>query len=104
MLYKWINILKLRLLHENIPIRFALLGFWHRVICGYASRAVIPYAQRLAHFPAYLQQLDMESNGKRISLDGKPLNFQVVQLFGEIQGQMVNMLFQFCIKEQISFL
>ncbi|WP_208440753.1 glucose-6-phosphate isomerase [Bartonella raoultii] len=62
-------------LSKNIPIRFALLGFWHRVVCGYPSRAVIPYAQRLAHFPAYLQQLDMESNGKQISLDGKPLNF-----------------------------
>ncbi|MET3588936.1 glucose-6-phosphate isomerase [Bartonella silvatica] len=62
-------------LHRNIPIRFGLLGFWHRVICGYSSRAIIPYAQRLAHFPAYLQQLDMESNGKHISLDGKPLTF-----------------------------
>ncbi|WP_409361429.1 glucose-6-phosphate isomerase [Bartonella heixiaziensis] len=62
-------------LHENIPIRFALLGFWHRVICGYSSRAVIPYAQRLARFPAYLQQLDMESNGKQVSLDGKALTF-----------------------------
>ncbi|WP_019219129.1 glucose-6-phosphate isomerase [Bartonella florencae] len=66
---------KMASLHENIPIRFALLGFWHRVICGYTSRAIIPYAQRLGHFPAYLQQLDMESNGKRVSLDGKPLNF-----------------------------
>ncbi|WP_074381003.1 glucose-6-phosphate isomerase [Bartonella doshiae] len=62
-------------LYENIPIRFALLGFWHRVICGYASRAIIPYAQRLARFPAYLQQLDMESNGKQVSLSGKPLTF-----------------------------
>ncbi|WP_455482179.1 glucose-6-phosphate isomerase [Bartonella sp. B35(2025)] len=62
-------------LHKNIPIRFALLGFWHRVICGYSSRAIIPYAQRLARFPAYLQQLDMESNGKQVSLDGSPLNF-----------------------------
>ncbi|WP_455466199.1 glucose-6-phosphate isomerase [Bartonella sp. B39] len=62
-------------LHENIPIRFALLGFWHRVICGYSSRVVIPYAQRLARFPAYLQQLDMESNGKQVSLDGKALTF-----------------------------
>ncbi|WP_273720170.1 MULTISPECIES: glucose-6-phosphate isomerase [unclassified Bartonella] len=61
--------------HKNIPIRFALLGFWHRVICGYSSRAIIPYAQRLEHFPAYLQQLDMESNGKQVSLEGKPLNF-----------------------------
>ncbi|CAK00637.1 glucose-6-phosphate isomerase [Bartonella tribocorum] len=62
-------------LHKNIPIRFALLGFWHRVICGYSTRSIIPYAQRLIHFPAYLQQLDMESNGKQVSLDGKPLNF-----------------------------
>ncbi|WP_455475896.1 glucose-6-phosphate isomerase [Bartonella sp. B17] len=60
-------------LHKNIPIRFALLGFWHRVICGYSSRAIIPYAQRLACLPAYLQQLDMESNGKNISLDGKSI-------------------------------
>ena len=42
-----------------------LVGFWHRVICGYPARAVIPYDQRLARLPAYLQQLDMESNGKR---------------------------------------
>ncbi|CBI75930.1 Glucose-6-phosphate isomerase [Bartonella clarridgeiae 73] len=62
-------------LHQNIPIRFALLGFWHRIICGYTSRAVIPYAQRLERFPAYLQQLDMESNGKQVFLDGKPMNF-----------------------------
>ncbi|MCZ2157687.1 glucose-6-phosphate isomerase [Bartonella sp. 220] len=62
-------------LHKNIPIRFALLGFWHRVICGYLSRAVIPYEQRLVRFPAYLQQLDMESNGKQVSLDGKPMTF-----------------------------
>ncbi|MCZ2328920.1 glucose-6-phosphate isomerase [Bartonella sp. F02] len=62
-------------LHENIPIRLALLGFWHRVICGYSSRAVIPYAQRLIRFPSYLQQLDMESNGKQVSLDGKPITF-----------------------------
>ncbi|GAA5104902.1 glucose-6-phosphate isomerase [Bartonella jaculi] len=62
-------------LHKNIPIRFALLGFWHRVICGYSSRAIIPYAQRLARFPTYLQQLDMESNGKQVSLDGKSLTF-----------------------------
>jgi glucose-6-phosphate isomerase len=43
------------------------------VICGYPSRAVIPYDQRLARFPAYLQQLDMESNGKRVKIDGSPV-------------------------------
>ena len=47
-----------------------LVGFWHRVVCGYPARAVIPYDQRLARLPAYLQQLDMESNGKGVTLDG----------------------------------
>jgi glucose-6-phosphate isomerase len=46
---------------------------WHRNICGHASRAIIPYDQRLSRFPAYLQQLDMESNGKRVGRDGKAL-------------------------------
>ncbi|KEG21066.1 glucose-6-phosphate isomerase [Bartonella bacilliformis] len=62
-------------LHQNIPIRFALLGFWHRVICGYSSRAIVPYEQRLVRLPAYLQQLDMESNGKHVSLEGRPITF-----------------------------
>ncbi len=48
-----------------------LLGIWHRNLCGHASRAVIPYAQRLSRFPAYLQQLDMESNGKRVTREGE---------------------------------
>ncbi len=55
---------------ENIPVVMGLLGWWHRVVCGYPARAVIPYDQRLARLPAYLQQLDMESNGKRVTLDG----------------------------------
>ena len=55
---------------ENLPILLGLLGVWHRNVCNYPSRAVIPYDQRMARFPAYLQQLDMESNGKRVKLDG----------------------------------
>ena len=51
----------------------ALLGVWYRNILGYATHAVIPYDQRLARFPAYLQQLDMESNGKSVRLDGSPV-------------------------------
>ena len=58
---------------ENLPMLMGLLGIWHRNICNYPSRAVIPYDQRLSRFPAYLQQLDMESNGKRVSQDGKPV-------------------------------
>ena len=58
---------------ENLPMLLGVLGVWHRLVCGYPSRAIIPYDQRLSRFPAYLQQLDMESNGKSVGLDGKPL-------------------------------
>ena len=55
---------------ENLPILMGLLGVWHRNACGLPSRAVIPYDQRLLRLPAYLQQLDMESNGKRVTAGG----------------------------------
>jgi glucose-6-phosphate isomerase len=58
---------------QNIPAVMGLIGYWHRVICKYPARAIIPYDQRLARFPAYLQQLDMESNGKRVTIDGTPV-------------------------------
>ena len=58
---------------ENLPVVFGLVGYWHRVVKGYPARAVIPYDQRLARLPAYLQQLDMESNGKSVSVDGQPV-------------------------------
>jgi glucose-6-phosphate isomerase len=60
-------------LSENLPMIMGLLGVWHRNICNHASRAILPYDQRLSRFPAYLQQLDMESNGKRVGKDGKRL-------------------------------
>jgi glucose-6-phosphate isomerase len=59
-------------LSHNIPVLMGLIGVWHRNIWGFASQAVIPYDQRLARFPAYLQQLDMESNGKSVLRDGSP--------------------------------
>ncbi|MCF6305184.1 MAG: glucose-6-phosphate isomerase [Rhodobacteraceae bacterium] len=58
---------------QNMPVMLALTGIWHRNICDYGTRAVLPYDQRLNRLPAYLQQLDMESNGKRVGLDGVPL-------------------------------
>ena len=58
--------------HENLPITLGLIGVWHRNVCHYATRAVIPYDQRLSRLPAYLQQLDMESNGKGVEHDGRP--------------------------------
>ncbi|MHB9475460.1 glucose-6-phosphate isomerase [Mesorhizobium sp. W016] len=60
-------------LQKNLPALLGLVGWWHRVICGYPARAVIPYDQRLSRLPAYLQQLDMESNGKGVTLDGTPV-------------------------------
>ncbi len=58
---------------DNIPLMLALVGIWHHQICGYPTRAVLPYEQRLLRLPAYLQQLEMESNGKSVSMDGKRL-------------------------------
>jgi len=58
---------------QNLPVMLALVGIWHNQICGYASRAVLPYDQRLSRLPAYLQQLEMESNGKRVAMDGSDL-------------------------------
>ncbi len=56
-------------LQKNLPALLGLIGWWHRVICKYPARAVIPYDQRLSRLPAYLQQLDMESNGKSVTLE-----------------------------------
>ncbi|QFR32738.1 glucose-6-phosphate isomerase [Ancylobacter sp. TS-1] len=58
-------------LEKNLPVLLGLIGVWHRDVSGYATRAVIPYDQHLARLPAYLQQLDMESNGKHVTLDGE---------------------------------
>jgi len=55
---------------RNIPMLMGLLSVWNRNVLGHASQAVIPYDQRLSRFPAYLQQLQMESNGKSVQRDG----------------------------------
>ena len=62
--------------HENMPVIMALLGILYRNGYGAETHAVLPYDQYLSRFPAYLQQLDMESNGKRVDRDGKPVASQ----------------------------
>ena len=62
-------------LRRNIPMLLGLIGFYNRNVLGYPSRAILPYDQRLTRFPAYLQQLDMESNGKGVTLDSQPVEF-----------------------------
>ncbi|PTV96579.1 glucose-6-phosphate isomerase [Rhodobacter aestuarii] len=60
---------------HNLPVLLALVGLWHNQVLGHATRAVLPYEQRLARLPAYLQQLEMESNGKRVAMDGSDLPY-----------------------------
>ena len=62
-------------LERNMPAMLALTGLWHTHACGHPTRAVLPYDQRLARLPAYLQQLEMESNGKGATMDGAPLEW-----------------------------
>ena len=62
-------------LRSNLPLLSALLGIWNRNFLHHPTVAIIPYSQALLRFPAHLQQLDMESNGKRIDKTGKPVHF-----------------------------
>ncbi len=62
-------------LSQNLPVLLALIGIWHRNVWGYAAHAVLPYDERLARLPAYLQQLEMESNGKRVTAAGQQVTF-----------------------------
>ncbi len=69
---------------ENAPALDALIGVYERNVLGYPYTAVLPYSQALARFPAHLQQLDMESNGKQVNREGKEIAYQTGPvLFGE---------------------
>src|SRR5450830_444819 len=61
-------------LAEHMPVLLALIGFWNRQFLGAASLSIAPYHQVLNRFPAYLQQLDMESNGKRVTKGGQSVD------------------------------
>ncbi|NNL55461.1 MAG: glucose-6-phosphate isomerase, partial [Woeseia sp.] len=60
-------------LDENMPVLLALLGVWYNNFFGADSQVILPYDNRLERFPAYLQQLQMESSGKSVRMDGKPV-------------------------------
>ncbi|MEL6479193.1 MAG: glucose-6-phosphate isomerase [Pseudomonadota bacterium] len=60
-------------LEGNLPVLLGLVGIWRRNAMGWPTVALIPYDQRLARFPAYVQQLDMESSGKRVTRGGAPV-------------------------------
>ncbi|GAA4783904.1 glucose-6-phosphate isomerase [Corynebacterium canis] len=68
-------------LAENVPALMGLLGVWYGDFYGAATHAVLPYAQDLARFPAYLQQLTMESNGKSVRHDGTSVNCDTGEVY-----------------------
>ena len=71
-------------LEHNLPVRLALIDVWYRNFHGFSSRSIAPYHSALRRLPAYLQQLEMESNGKRVDTDGQALPFATAPvLWGE---------------------
>lgn len=71
--------------YNNLPLLAALLGIWNRNFLKHSTLAIIPYSQALLRFPAHIQQLDMESNGKRIDRKGNPVDFETGPIiWGEV--------------------
>ena len=69
---------------KNLPVILGLLGIWNATFLGHAARALLPYCQALLKLAPHIQQVDMESNGKRVALDGSELPFAAGEIdFGE---------------------
>lgn len=83
-------------LNENIPVIYALIGYWYRNFWNYSANAVIPYSNELAMLPEFLQQLDMESNGKYVDIDGNIVDYSTGQLiWGEVGTNSQHSFFQY---------
>jgi glucose-6-phosphate isomerase len=80
---------------RNLPVLLGLIGVWNRNFLGIPSHAVLPYDQRLHRFPAYLQQLEMESNGKRVTREGGEIAYDTgAVLWGEPGSNAQHSFFQ----------
>lgn len=80
---------------NNIPVILAVLGIWYANFFGASTYAILPYEEHLKKLPAYLQQLDMESNGKRIDRDGKAVDYSVGPIiWGQLGGKGQHAFFQ----------
>src|SRR6266699_3432643 len=66
---------------RNLPVLMGLLAVWYTDFFGAQTAAVLPYEQYLKRFPAYLQQLTMESNGKQVTLDGSAVDYQTGAIY-----------------------
>ncbi len=83
-------------LETNLPVILGMLGIWYVNFWGSRARAVFPYAQRLKNLPPYLQQLEMESLGKRVNTAGKPLTYDTSPVvWGEVGTTGQHSVFQF---------
>ncbi len=94
---------------QNLPVLMGVLGVWNRTFLNLPTLAVLPYDQRLARLPAYLQQLEMESNGKSVSLEGQHVNFATAPIvWGEpgsnAQHSFFQMLHQGTLTEALDFI
>jgi glucose-6-phosphate isomerase len=80
---------------ENLPVLAALMGVWNVNFMQLPTHAVLPYDDRLKRFPAYLQQLEMESNGKSVTLEGQPVEWQTAPIvWGEPGDNAQHSFFQ----------
>jgi glucose-6-phosphate isomerase len=80
---------------ENLPVLAALMGVWNINFMQLPTHAVLPYDDRLKRFPAYLQQLEMESNGKSVTLEGQPVEWQTAPIvWGEPGDNAQHSFFQ----------
>jgi len=96
-------------MEKNLPVLMGLLGVWNRTFLNLPTLAVLPYDQRLARLPAYLQQLEMESNGKSVSLDGIHVDFATAPIvWGEpgsnAQHSFFQMLHQGTLTQALDFI
>jgi glucose-6-phosphate isomerase len=94
---------------KNLPVLMGVLGVWNRTFLNLPTLAVLPYDQRLARLPAYLQQLEMESNGKSVSLQGLHVNFATAPIvWGEpgsnAQHSFFQMLHQGALTQALDFI
>jgi glucose-6-phosphate isomerase len=94
---------------KNLPVLMGLLGAWNRTFLNLPTLAVLPYDQRLARLPAYLQQLEMESNGKSVSLEGQRVDFATAPIvWGEpgsnAQHSFFQMLHQGTLTQALDFI
>ena len=82
-------------LADNLPVILGMLAVWHRNVCGYAVHGLVPYDSRLQGLPGWLQQVEMESNGKSVDISGQPVSMETTPVvMGDCGTDAQHALFQ----------